>query len=101
MAGLALGQDRTAEDVQGGAPLAHASTMRARATNAAEIERERAIDCSCACSACVNTSSAFDRPIGIAVSPVPKDTENRRNTYASSVVSGCLALDVPELLDAQ
>jgi len=46
--------------------------MRALATNAAGIERERTIDCSCSRSACASTSSAFGRPIGIAVSPVRK-----------------------------
>lgn len=45
--------------------------MRARMTNAAEIERERAIDISCERSSSLSTSSAFGRPIGVLTSPVP------------------------------
>jgi hypothetical protein len=52
-------------------PAAHAKTICARCVSAAGIERERAIDVSCACSASLNTSSAFGRPIAITVSPVP------------------------------
>ena len=53
-------------------PVAAASTMRARDTNAAGSERERAIVESCACSASLSTSSAIGRPIGMAVSPITK-----------------------------
>lgn len=49
-----------------------ASTMRARRASAAGIERERAIDVNCACSDSLSIRSAFGRPIGMAVSPVPK-----------------------------
>jgi hypothetical protein len=45
--------------------------MRARVTSAAEIERERAIEVSCERSSSLNTSSAFGRPMGMLVSPVP------------------------------
>ena len=53
-------------------PAALANTICARACNAAEIERERVIDCSCARSAASSTRSAFGRPIGMAVSPLMK-----------------------------
>jgi hypothetical protein len=46
-----------------GLPAAAASTMRARVTSAAEIERERTIEVSCARSSLLNTSSAFGRPM--------------------------------------
>jgi len=49
-----------------GSPAAAASTMRARATNAAEIDRERDIEVSCERSSSLNTSSAFGRPIGMS-----------------------------------
>lgn len=43
----------------------------ARVTSAAEIERERAIEVSCERSSSLSTSSAFGRPMGMLVSPVP------------------------------
>ena len=52
-----------------GAPAAQAKTMVARRTSAAGSDRDRAIDCNCACSASLNTSSAFGRPIAIEASP--------------------------------
>jgi hypothetical protein len=55
-----------------GSPLAHASTMRARCTNAAGVERERAMEDSCACSASLKINSDFGRPIAIEVSPAAK-----------------------------
>jgi hypothetical protein len=45
-----------------GFPAAAASTMRARVTGAAEIERERAIEVGCERSSSLSTSSGFDRP---------------------------------------
>ena len=53
-------------------PAAHASTIRARKLSAAGIERERANDDNCACSASLKINFAFGRPIAIAVSPVGK-----------------------------
>src|SRR5258708_35666232 len=44
--------------------------MRARVTSAAGIERERAIEASCDCSASLNVNSTFGRPIGMLVSLV-------------------------------
>jgi hypothetical protein len=54
------------------APVAHARTMLARRTSAAGSERDRAIDCNCACSSSLSASSAFGRPIAIEASPSPK-----------------------------
>jgi hypothetical protein len=53
-----------------GSPSAAASMMRARVTNAAEIERERAIDINCERSSSLNMSFAFGRPIAMVMSPV-------------------------------
>lgn len=52
-------------------PSAAASTMRARVTNAAEIDRERVIDISCERSSSFSTRSTLGRPIAMLMSPVP------------------------------
>jgi hypothetical protein len=54
-----------------GSPAAAAKTMCTRVTSAAGIERERAIEASCNCSASLTVNSTFGRPIGMLVSLVP------------------------------
>ena len=51
------------------APVAQARTTFARRTSAAGSDRDRAIDCNCACASSLSTSSAFGRPIAIEASP--------------------------------
>jgi hypothetical protein len=55
-----------------GSPAALASTRPARLHSAAGSERLRANDCNCARSSSLNTNSAFDLPVLIAVSPFPR-----------------------------